>query len=186
MTEFDQKILELKLYGFTIIDNVLAADDIAAMRELLVQAEQEIGVEMYHRGRAGHIANVVTLNPLFFQCIDHPKVMPYLEAIMGENIILGSLNSRIVRPGDGDQELHSDVPLELHRYGTETPVMMNTVWPLVDYTEHNGATRIVPGTHQSHLKEPPAGFDPKYEMKAIVPAGSVIIFNGQTWHAGGA
>ncbi|MEM7117947.1 MAG: phytanoyl-CoA dioxygenase family protein [Chloroflexota bacterium] len=181
-----QKVLELKVYGFTIIDDVLPAEDIVRMREILVRAEREIGVESLHRGTAGHIANIVTLDPIFFQCVDHPKVLPYIEAIMGKDLILGSLNSRIVRPGDGDQTLHSDVPLSLHRYGTEPPIMMNTVWPLVDYTENNGATRVVPGTHQSHLKEPPPDFDVKYEIQALVPAGSVIIFNGQTWHAGGA
>lgn len=181
-----QKVLELKVYGFTIIDNVLPEADIVKMRDILVRAEREIGVESRHRGTAGHVANIVTLDPIFFQCVDHPKVLPYVEAIMGKDLILGSLNSRIVRPGDGNQTLHSDVPLSLHRYGTEPPVMMNTVWPLVDYTENNGATRVVPGTHQSHLKEPPPDFDVKYEIKAIVPAGSVIIFNGQTWHAGGA
>lgn len=186
MNEFEQKVLELKVYGFTIVEGVLSAEEVEEMRAFLEQAEKEIGVEMLHRGTAGHIANIVTLDPIFFKCVDHPKVLPYIEAIMGKDIILGSLNSRIVRPGDGNQELHSDVPIELHRYGVEPPVMMNTVWPLVDYTEHNGATRVVPGTHQSHLKEPPKGFDVKYEIQALVPAGSVIIFNGQTWHAGGA
>ena len=63
---------------------------------------------------------------------------------------------------------------------------MNTVWPLHDYTNENGATRLVPGSHQSHLQEPPEGFDVKHELQAIVPAGSVVIINGQTWHAGGA
>ena len=184
-SEFKQKVYELKVYGFTIVHDVLAQDDIVKMREILIKAEREVGVESLHRGTAGHVANIVTLDPIFFQCVDHPKVLPYVEAIMGEALILGSLNARIVRPGDGNQILHSDVPLPLHRYGTEPPVMMNTVWPLVDYTETNGATRIVPGTHQSHLQEPPAGFDIKYEIKAIVPAGSVIIFNGQTWHGGG-
>ena len=186
MNEFEQKVNELRFYGFTIVHDVLSQDEIEQMKAILIQAEREVGVESLHRGTAGHIANIVALDPIFFRCVDHPKVLPYIEAIMGTDLILGSLNSRIVRPGDGDQILHSDVPLSLHRYGAEPPVMMNTVWPLVDYTEHNGATRVVPGTHHSRLKEPPADFDVKYEVKALVPAGSVIIFNGQTWHAGGA
>jgi ectoine hydroxylase-related dioxygenase (phytanoyl-CoA dioxygenase family) len=91
----------------------------------------------------------------------------------------------VVRPGDAKQTLHSDIPLPLHRYGTESPVMMNTIWPLHDYTRENGATCVVPGSHQSHLPEPPAGFRVRHEIQPEVRAGSVIILNGQTWHGGG-
>jgi ectoine hydroxylase-related dioxygenase (phytanoyl-CoA dioxygenase family) len=94
------------------------------------------------------------------------------------------LNSRIVRPGDGKQGLHGDVPLELHRH-LNSPVMMNTVWALSDYTSENGATRVVPGSHTLGLGQPPEGFDVQFEHQAICPAGSVIVFNGQLWHGGG-
>jgi hypothetical protein len=45
----------------------------------------------------------------FHAFVDHPKILPLLEHFMGEGIILGSLSSRIVRPGDPVQGLHSDV-----------------------------------------------------------------------------
>ncbi|HIG38996.1 MAG TPA: hypothetical protein EYQ14_00390 [Gammaproteobacteria bacterium] len=185
MKEFDQKLTELRVFGFAIVEDVLPADDIKSMREFIAKTEADIGVESRHRGTARHLANLVTLSPIFFQCIDHEKVLPYIESIMGQDLILGSLNARVVRPGDGKQTLHSDIPLALHRYGSESPVMMNTIWPLDDFTMENGATCVVPGSHQSHLQEPPAGFDTKYELQAVVPAGSVIIINGQTWHGGG-
>ena len=44
---------------------------------------------------------------------------------------------------------------------------------------------MVPGSHQSHLQEPPQGFESRYEVQAEIAAGSVIIINGQTWHGGG-
>jgi hypothetical protein len=174
------------VFGFTVVDCVLTSDEVGELRELVTEFAEKIGVESRHRGLAGHLANLVTLSPAFFKVIDHPDVLPLVEAIMGRDLILGSLNARIVRPGDGIQTLHSDVPLALHRYGTEPPVMMNTIWPLDDYTVNNGATRLVPGSHQSHLQEPPPGFDVNYEIQAEVCAGSVIVINGQTWHGGGA
>ena len=186
MIPFEQKVTELKLYGYTVVDEVLSPSEVDEMREFVINMEERIGVESQHRGSARHLANLINLDPMFFKVIDHEKVLPLIEAIMGEFLILGSLNARIVRPGDGRQILHSDIPLPLHRYGTDAPVMMNTVWPLHDYTLNNGATRLVPGSHQSHLQEPPEGFDVKHEIQAVVPAGSVVIINGQTWHAGGA
>ena len=109
-----------------------------------------------------------------------------IEAIMGHDLILGSLSARIVRPGDGLQSLHSDVPLGLHRYQPDPPVMMNTIWALDDFTPGNGGTRVVPGSHQSRLHEPPAGFDVPFVAQPELRAGSVLVIHGQTWHGGGA
>jgi ectoine hydroxylase-related dioxygenase (phytanoyl-CoA dioxygenase family) len=59
---------------------------------------------------------------------------------------------------------------------------------LDDFTESNGATRLVPGTHRL-LSPPSKSFaDPASrhsEQKIIVgAAGSVLVFNGHLWHSG--
>jgi len=184
MDDFNQKLMELKVYGFTIIENVLTSNEAKELQQALISIEDKYGTESQHRGTASHVANLVTYDSKFFKCIDHPKVLPYLEAVMGKNLILGSLNSRIVRPGDGNQGLHSDVPIQLHR-PTMAPMMMNTVWALTEYTSENGATRVVPGSHNICMGEPPEGFKVLHEIQAVCPVGSVIIFNGQLWHGGG-
>ena len=186
MEKLYQQITELKVYGYTIIPDVLNSNEVSELRDFVIEHENSMGVITNHLGEARHLANLIELDPMFFKLIDHVKALPIIESIMGDNLILGSLNARVVRPGDGDQKLHSDIPIQLHRYGTDAPVMMNTIWPLHDYTIDNGATRLVPGSHQSHLHEPPEGFEVKHEVQALVPAGSVIIFNGQLWHGGGA
>lgn len=184
MDEFTQKITEIDIFGFTIVENVLTNDEVDQMKEALIKAEETHVEETGHLGTASHVANLLIHDPIFFKCIDHPKVLPLVEATMGENIILGSLNSRIVRPGDGYQGLHSDVPIE-HTHQIGAPIMINTVWPLSDYSKENGAKRVVPGSHRSGLQKPPEGFEIPYEMQPEIKAGSVIIFNGQTWHGGG-
>lgn len=177
---------ELKVWGFTVIPDVLDPATAAAMRDFVVEQAFDIGVEHRHRGTARHLANLVTLDPMFLPAIDHPAVLPYIEAMMGLDLILGSLSARVVRPDEGAQTLHSDVPLAMHRYGDDAPLMMNTVWALSDLNPGNGGTRLVPGSHQSHLSEPPSGLHLPHEMQPELRAGSVVIFHGQTWHGGGA
>ena len=89
------------------------------MRDFVVEKAFEIGVEHGHRGTARHLANLVTLDPMFLPTIDHPAILPYIEAMMGPHLILGSLNARVVRPGEAAQTLHGDVPLPMQRYGDE-------------------------------------------------------------------
>ena len=181
-----QRLAELSIWGFTVIRDVLKPDTVSSMRNFVEEHAFRIGVEHGFRGTARHLANLVTLDPMFLSVIDHEAVLPYIEEMMGRDLILGSLNARCVRPGEGEQTLHSDVPLEMHRYGQDSPLMMNTVWALTDLTPANGGTRLVPGSHQSHLSEPPAGLSLPYEMQPTLSAGSVVIFHGQTWHGGGA
>ena len=184
MTEVEKAVQEIDVYGFTILESVLTPGETEAMRRALVRCEREVGTDHRHRGEARHVANLPTLDPVFWTTIDHPRTLPVLEHYLGPGLVLGSLNARIVRPGDGDQGLHSDIPGDM--LNLRGPVMLNTVWMLDDFTEEIGATRVIPGTHRSGLAEPPPGLELKHVVTAEGPAGSVLVFNGQTWHGGGA
>ena len=184
MDKREQALHEIDIYGFTIVENVLNAEDVEAMRAALIRCAEEHGTEHTHRGSARHVSNLPTLDPVFFKCIDHPEILPLLEHFLGKSLVLGSLNSRIVRPGDGDQGMHSDIPLDM--LNMASPVMMNTVWMLDDFTPALGATRVVPGSHRSGMAQPPEGMELKHVLQALAPAGSVLVFNGQCWHGGGA
>jgi|TARA_B100001964_G_scaffold227480_1_gene277476 hypothetical protein len=183
-TEVQQAVQEIDIYGFTIIESILKPDEATAMREALIECERREGTESNNRGSASHVANLPTLDPIFFPVIDHDRVLPILEHFLGTSLILGSLNSRIVRPGDPDQGLHSDIPGEM--LNPVSPVMLNTVWMLDEFTREIGATRVIPGTHRSGLALPPEDLELKHVVTALAPIGSVLIFNGQTWHGGGA
>ena len=183
MLEVEAAVREIEVYGFTIIERVLPPEESEPIKQALIRCEREVGEDHTFLGTARHLSNLPTLDPLFFPVIDHPRILPIVEAILGKAIILGSLNARIVRPGDGEQQFHADISGDM--LNLASPVMVNTVWMLDDFTRENGATRIVPGTHKSGLARPPEGMDVKYIHQAIAPAGSVLIFNGQCWHGGG-
>jgi hypothetical protein len=49
---------------------------------------------------AVQVANLPTLDRAFWSVVDHPRVMPIIDHYLGNDCILGSLSSRVVRPGD--------------------------------------------------------------------------------------
>ena len=186
MTPLDQAINEIDVYGFTLVPDVLTPEQIGTLKNALIQSAERKGEAGFeNRGGASMLVrNLPTLDPAFFQVIDHPVILPLLEHFLAQSLILGSLSARIVRPGDGLQNFHSDIPG--HMLNPLSPVMMNTVWPLVDFNPKIGGTRIVPGSHKSGHDGPPEGFDVQHVFQPTCKAGSVLIFNGQCWHAGGA
>ncbi len=63
------------------------------------------------------------------------------------------------------------------------PTVCNSMWALTDFTDANGATRIMPSTHL-------ADHSPNYgqacdSVPAAMPRGSVLIWHGSLWHGGG-
>lgn len=183
MSDLQQAFWEMDVYGFTLLEGVLSPAEVATMRASLADWSAKVGDEQRFLGRAGHVSNLVALDPLFHPLVDHPRTLPVIEYVLGQNIILGSLNARIVRPGDPVQGLHSDIRADLLNF--QSPVMVNTVWLLDDFTAANGGTRIVPGTHRSGMSGPPEGMDVRHVFQLEAPAGSVLVFNGQCWHGGG-
>jgi ectoine hydroxylase-related dioxygenase (phytanoyl-CoA dioxygenase family) len=131
------------------------------------------------------LADLVNKGEVFDIFYTHPKVLAAMEAVLGPDYKLSSLNYRSAKPGMGLQKLHVDwkntIPDGKYK-------VCNSIWLLDDFTEKNGSTRIVPGTHKSNLLPDQAMDDPNQkhpdEVRIIAPAGTVFIFNSHVWHGG--
>ncbi len=131
-----------------------------------------------------HIDNLVN-KEAFDAVYTHPRVLAAAHHVLGCPFRLGQLHGRDPLPGYGQQGLHADWTA---RSKGEPYHIVTAIWMLDDFTESNGATRLVPGTHRL-LSPPSKSFaDPASrhaEQKIIVgAAGSVLVFNGHLWHSG--
>lgn len=181
-----QAVFELDLYGYTVLPAVISEDQAGDLARQIDEADEQIGVDYaYDDAYARLVPCVPALGPQFMALVDNLQVLAVIERALGDDLVLGSMNSRIVRPGDPDQGLHSDIPA-VHRRTTGAPVMLQAVWMIDGFTTQNGATRIVPGSHRHLEAYPPEGMTLPLVVQPEGPAGSVMIFNGQCWHGGGA
>jgi ectoine hydroxylase-related dioxygenase (phytanoyl-CoA dioxygenase family) len=92
-----------------------------------------------------------------------------------------------IGPGEVAQPVHGDdIVMSRHLQRPHAPMMVTSMWALTDFTDDNGGTRYVPGSHlwPSTPSSPdrPAEVD---ERPLEMAAGSVMIFHGSLWHGGG-
>jgi ectoine hydroxylase-related dioxygenase (phytanoyl-CoA dioxygenase family) len=120
------------------------------------------------------------------RCFDalavHPLLLAVLDQVLGHYQLSAPVGIRI-GPGESAQILHRDdavYPLpEPH-----PPVVVNTMWPLDEFTGENGATRFIPGSHAWEPGRQPAEGDPV--LTAAMAPGSALFYLGSLWHGGGA
>lgn len=174
--------------GFLPLIGLMSAERLAQLRErtdeLLELEGAQAGHETPQGGGVRALADLLNKGEIFEQVMVEPKVLAAAHRVLGD-FRVNSLNYRGSLPGQGHQGLHGDwngavEPGDFH--------ILNSMWMLDDFTEDNGATRAVPGSHRSG-KWPtdemadPADPHPR-QVYLTAPAGSVVIFNSHVWHGG--
>ncbi|MDP7067702.1 MAG: phytanoyl-CoA dioxygenase family protein, partial [Acidimicrobiales bacterium] len=87
-----------------------------------------------------------------------------------------------IQPGQGAQPRHRDRLAWGGYVPAEIEPQFNTIWALTDFTEENGATRVVPGS----VKWPEDRRATDEETtQAVMTAGSVLLYSGSVIHGGG-
>ncbi len=113
----------------------------------------------------------------------HPDLLPVLRGVLGADMLLSTMGTAVIAPGERAQPIHRDDEL----YDLAMPhrnLVCNTMWALTDFTEQNGATRIVPDTHRLIEAADPRKNYPS--LPAVMPKGSVCFVLGTCYHGGGA
>lgn len=116
----------------------------------------------------------------------HPWVLKVLDRILGENFLLSTMGTAVIGPGEGLQGIHCDDMV----YGFPRPhpnLVCNTMWALEAFTQDNGATRVVPGSHLLDHDPDQTQKPDAFETRGLtMPAGSIAFVLGTCYHGAGA
>jgi ectoine hydroxylase-related dioxygenase (phytanoyl-CoA dioxygenase family) len=129
------------------------------------------------------VYNLLARDPVFACVPVQPAVLAVVEGVLDRGCLVSSLSSIDIGPGETAQPIHADDQL-MPLAKPHVPTVCNTMWALTDFTEANGATRVVPG---SHVADASPDFGSPYDsVPAEMEAGSVLVWHGSLWHGGGA
>lgn len=187
MLELEQHLKAIETDGYTIVENAIQPSLVDALNDALASLEAELGITPGANRFEGHhtvrIYNLLAHQAVFQQVPVHEHLLPIVEGILDRGCLVSSLSSISIDPGESTQPMHVDDTL----YNLPRPhraIVCNSMWALTDFTEANGATRVIPG---SHLREERPIYGECYDtIAAEMPKGSLLIWNGSLWHGGGA
>jgi ectoine hydroxylase-related dioxygenase (phytanoyl-CoA dioxygenase family) len=188
----DHALLDLSHLGYAVVEDVLDAAFVQRTREAMYAVRRAIHAEvgearLARAGEVGILRLMLKYDPHFFAFLTIPELLAVVDQTVSTTAILHLQNGFILpsaRRGEAPDvfqtRFHMDFPRVLNGYLAS----INVMFAIDSFTASNGATLVVPGTHQR-----PAPPGPDYLRTHAVPvecaAGAMILFDSTLWHAGG-
>jgi ectoine hydroxylase-related dioxygenase (phytanoyl-CoA dioxygenase family) len=189
----DQALAALAYDGCGVVTDVLDEDFLAQTKEAMYGAQQAIrdGVgedKLERAGELGVLRLMVRYDDHFLRFLELPELLAIVDNTVSNTAIL-HLQNGLVLPSFAQGEVpatfqttfHQDFPRYLEGYVAS----INAFFAIDEFREDNGATLLVPGTHQ-RPQRPPDAYLEQQSVPSICPAGSMLLFDSTLWHAAGA
>ena len=171
--------------GYVVVEDALPAHELDALREALepLLRDAPLGRNDFEGMRSNRVYALLAKVPEMASVVEHAHVLGMMDALLEPGYLLSAALAINLLPGETEQAWHFDDGFyTLPR--PRPPVSISTIWALDDFTDVNGATEVLPGSHRWSA-ETPHGDDSR-RVKVVMPAGSVVVFSGTLWHRGGA
>ncbi len=190
--ELEAHAAELDEYGYTVVppekagfESVLdeirtRITELSAEHFGIAPADVGPGSAESHRSFFRH--QLLAEGPCFEQALMNPISLALITHLLGESCVLSSMGAFMKGPGDKYLDIHTDnvaIPSPFPVYSQ----VANSTLILSDYSEDDGAITFVPRSHKLGRHPLPAEIaDRSLAVPVTAPAGSLVVFHGNTWH----
>jgi ectoine hydroxylase-related dioxygenase (phytanoyl-CoA dioxygenase family) len=175
-------------------DGAVVVEDVAS-DELLKRIESELrpylnatptGPDDFSGNRTRRTGSLIARSPASRELVMHPLALGTARTLLGHatNIQLHLTQAIAIGPGETAQPIHRDQwAFDFFPFPAGYQVQCNSIWAMTDFTEENGATRVVVG---SNAREDRLSYGPDDTEAAEMARGSVLFYSGSVYHGGGA
>lgn len=131
----------------------------------------------------GAVHHLPCFDESFVEVLERAVPHAAVEHVMGARAIVNSFGG--VVNGRADRSYLHHVHRDVRTFLPGPPAMINMLVMLDPFTEENGATYLLNGSHRRGERPDDARFFAE-AARLIGPSGSVVLFDSRLWHAAGA
>ena len=199
----EEHFSQLDRDGYVIFKNVLSHEFLDEIRLALEPYLEENvqGRNDFEGLSSNRVYAMLAKSPVFAKLATHPLALAFADYALGANCLLSACLAIKLHPGETAQPWHYD-DSHLQWPRPRPSLGISAFWAIDETTEENGATELIPGSHlwgpenpngavsnESFTTTTATDHDPGARddaIKAILPAGSLMLTHGTLWHRGGA
>lgn len=123
--------------------------------------------------------------PAFLSLATHPKLIALVKLLIAGKFMLNQQNGVINPPGEiyNQGAWHRDLPYQ--HFLSSTPLAINALFCVDDFTVENGSTFVLPTSHKS-AAFPSRTYVERHALQLEAKAGHFIVMDCMLFHSGGA
>lgn len=173
-------------YGWVVYEEALDGtfvdeinEDLIRAYEVRRQVQVKNGISINMEGTLHHLIDTEGFGLKFLsQMYCDQEMKQFLKGNYVVNAFGGVMNAKGNTPYV--QNIHRDI----RSFMGDVKLMVQMMVLLDDFTEENGATYMLTGSHKVDEKPDPETFYAKAD-RAVAKKGSIILFDSNLWHAAG-
>lgn len=179
-----ERVAQIEHQGYTVVPDFISAEEVSRIRrafdaEVPITEMRAIGTDSGKTLRAHNLlAKTRAVDYLFLDA----RIRALIKGVLGPRVQVNVTTLFNLLPGETRQLLHQDDGL----WPIARPhphFVCNALIALDDFDIENGATHIVPFSHQWHDRQ----VDQSVEtLQVTMKSGSMLMWEGGLWHGGGA
>lgn len=183
----EELIQAIETEGYAIVDELTTPE---LMDAIIAEMGEHIdgtayGYDNYLGKKTKRTGALIARSPTSHGLLQHPLVMAACAGVMKKASRFQLQLTQIISvfPGSPAQKLHQDETIwDFFPFPLDYQPQCSLLWAMTDYTEENGATRIVPNSQDQKGR--------KYSYEESLPAemkrGSALFYTGKVFHGAGA
>jgi ectoine hydroxylase-related dioxygenase (phytanoyl-CoA dioxygenase family) len=152
-TSADKVADALERTGVVVVDEVAGGELLDTVKAELdpFVAATATGPDDFSGHQTRRTGALVARSPAARGLITHPLVLDSVGQVLHHSASFQLHLTQIIAlgPGQASQYIHRDQwAFDHFPFPTGYQVQCNTIWAMTDFTEANGATRVIPGSHR--------------------------------------